>query len=310
MLSHDELALSTENGQEYLNRPTAPVAWWSSPNEHVLGGHDLLRNAHGTWLGVTKDGRIAVLTNFREQGDMAEGAVSRGAMVNAFLTQAPDAVEDTEKFVQKLIDGEGVRGVGGFSLLCGKMGQPLAVVSNRTPSIEGVTWIATGKGQTGGLSNAAYGDRSWPKVVQGEELLASATKMSIKRGDNKEQFIEEMMRILSTDTLPKRGENEGWDRYVMQLRNSIFIPVLGGEGRNGVKVDDIASSEDRRCVGSPKPSSTGTAMSGVYGTQKQTVVLMDNDRRVTFVERTLYDDLARPTLEYGRDRVFEFDIQE
>ena len=62
-------------------------------------------------------------------------------MVNAFLRAAPDTAESTEEFVKHLVSNEGVKGVGGFSLVCGKIGEPLAVVSNRTPDVEGVTWI-------------------------------------------------------------------------------------------------------------------------------------------------------------------------
>jgi uncharacterized protein with NRDE domain len=47
--------------QEYLHRPTAEATWWPSPDSQVLGGYDLHRPAHGTWLGVTRQGRIAAL---------------------------------------------------------------------------------------------------------------------------------------------------------------------------------------------------------------------------------------------------------
>ena len=277
----------------------------------MLAAHDLLRNVRGTWLGVTKQGRIAVLTNFHEDGEVKQEARSRGAMVNAFLTQSPDNPVNTFEFVEGLIEGEGVKGVGGFSLLCGRAGQPLAVVSNRTPSIEGVTWIAKRGGETIGLSNAAFGDRSWPKVLEGEKLMSSAIARSSAREDSKAKLIEELMRVLSVDTLPRRQQGQGWISYVKELRNSIFIPAIGGEGMDGASADQVATAktDQQVYVNKDEESKHKAGLSGRYGTQKQTVVLVDHQGHVTFVERTLYDEEGREIVTGERDRVFEFDIE-
>lgn len=278
----------------------------------MLGGHDLLRNVRGTWLGVTKQGRIAVLTNFHEEGQVVQEARSRGAMVNAFLTQTPDNPENTQAFVKNLIEGEGVKGVGGFSLVCGKPGRPLAVVSNRTPSVEGVTWIAKKKGETVGLSNAAFGDRSWPKVLKGEELMSSVIAKSCGPNESKAELIEELLRVLSVDTLPRRQEGQAWTSYVKELRNSIFIPAIGGEGMDGVSAYNVAAAKTSQQVQvntqEDKPMNR-EGLSGKYGTQKQTVVLVDHQGRMTFVERTVYDADGREIADKERDRMFEFDIE-
>ena len=278
----------------------------------MLGGHDLLRNARGTWLGVTKQGRIAVLTNFHEEGQVVQEAKSRGAMVNAFLTQAPDNSENTQAFVKNLIEGEGVKGVGGFSLVCGKAGQSLAVVSNRTPSVEGVTWIAEKRGATVGLSNAAFGDRSWPKVLRGEELMSSAIARSCVRHDSRAELIEELLRMLSVDTLPRRQEGQGWTSYVKELRNSIFIPAIAGEGMDGVSADNVAAAKTNQQVQVKKNGDISKSREGIggsYGTQKQTVVLVDHQGHMTFVERSLYDGQGCEIVDKERDRMFEFDIE-
>lgn len=222
-------------------------------------------------------------------------------MVNAFLTQSPEKDEDTCTFVKNLIDGDGLEGVGGFSLVCGRVGRPLAVVSNRTPSVEGMTWLPEQRGETVGLSNAAFGDRTWPKVLQGEKLLASAIAESVTRKEPKAAFVEAMMGLLSVDTLPKKEEGQGWESYVKELCKSIFIPVIGGDGADEVAADDVAAvRRDQHAQG----------MSGIYGTQKQTVVLVDHHGQVTFVERTLYDHEAREVKNRDRDRWFEFRIEE
>jgi len=50
------------NRDEFYSRPTAPSNFWKS-HPNILAGRDLL--GMGTWLGVTIQGKIAALTNFR-----------------------------------------------------------------------------------------------------------------------------------------------------------------------------------------------------------------------------------------------------
>ncbi|KAL8868715.1 MAG: hypothetical protein Q9174_004808 [Haloplaca sp. 1 TL-2023] len=310
--AHPDYALVLINNRdEYLSRPTAAAAWWPSPDEHILGGRDLLRPAQGTWLGITKQGRIAVLTNFREEGQIVQQARSRGAMVNAFLMQEKSSPVDTETFAKRLID-EGVTGVGGFSLVCGQAGQPLAVISNRTPDVDDVTWIAKERNETVGLSNAAYGNHSWPKVVNGKKMMQEAIEGSVKRKDSKETFVEEMMRLLSTDTLPEKQQGEGWNSYVKELRKSIFVPAIGGEGTDDTSADEIAAGKNDAKVqvqAQSTPNAGRDGLSGLYGTQKETVVLVSHNGHVTFVERTLFDAHAQPTKAREQDRWFEFDLE-
>ncbi|MCB1814019.1 MAG: NRDE family protein, partial [Candidatus Competibacteraceae bacterium] len=50
------------NRDEFYRRPTQPLQPWQDA-PHVLAGRDL--QAGGTWLGVSADGRLATVTNFR-----------------------------------------------------------------------------------------------------------------------------------------------------------------------------------------------------------------------------------------------------
>jgi len=70
------------NRDEYYDRPTAPLCFWDDAPD-ILAGRDLKRN--GTWLGVTRTGRIAAITNFREPGFQIANAPSRGHLVSDFL---------------------------------------------------------------------------------------------------------------------------------------------------------------------------------------------------------------------------------
>ncbi|KAI9794330.1 MAG: hypothetical protein M1835_006632 [Candelina submexicana] len=304
-----------DNRDEFLDRPTAPASYWPPPNNNVLAGRDLLRSVHGTWLGVTKEGRIAVLTNFREEGDQVQTAKSRGLMVKAFLTVSPHSEEDTEDFVRNLIEKEGVQDMGGFSLVCGKLRQGLnglrgglAVVSNRTPDVGGVTWIATSRNETHGLSNTAYGDRTWPKVLDGERLMREAIQESVENDEEEDDFIERLFRILSIDTLPRTRKEDDRESWVYQLRNSIFIPAVTSDGMESSSANTVAAARSSQSVKicesqKEKPDSDAGV---TYGTQKQTVILVNEKGILKLVERTLYDEHRRP-LKIGKgDRRFDF----
>lgn len=232
-------------------------------------------------------------------------------MVNAFLTQPANPTKTIENFVVDLVSGAGLKGVGGFSLVCGNVGGRLAVVSNRTPDVEGVKWIAESRGETIGLSNAAFGDGTWGKVLNGKKLMNAAIAKSVARNDSASKLIEEMMEVLCVDTLPKRETGDGWESYVKELRHSIFIPMIGGEGMDEMSADQVAAAGSENIVigmDLDSDSKLHDALSGLYGTQTQTVILIDHEGQVTFTERSLYNSKARPISAGERDIFFTFKI--
>lgn len=301
--SHPSYALILlSNRDEYLSRPTADAHFWDTPNSHVLGGRDLQRSIRGTWLGITKQGRLALLTNYREQGADYSGLKSRGAIVNSFLTIPPDSPETTEGFAERIV-AEGVSDVGGFSLVFGTLrrgSMGLGVLSNRTTQVEGMQWIVRERDQTVGLSNSYFGDRSWPKVVSGEQMLREGVEESVRLAESKEALIGRGLRLLSTDTLPKQKENESFETYIGQLRHSIFIPRIGGDGGERKPADEVAAAQS---------SDSSSTIPAYYATQKQTVVLVEKDGHVTFVERTTFDERGTEVPEAQSRQSFEFDIE-
>ncbi len=80
------------NRDEFFKRPAARLSWWSpGPGlPDILGGRDL--EAGGTWLGLTTQGRLALITNVRNPGQTDPSAPSRGAIVPRWLAGdlAPD----------------------------------------------------------------------------------------------------------------------------------------------------------------------------------------------------------------------------
>ena len=299
-----------DNRDEYLNRPTAPAAWWPYPNHHVVGGRDLLRPVQGTWLGVATDGRIAVLTNFREEGAAHEGATSRGAIIRAFLTG--DSFSSTDEFVKDMVASGAGRDAGGFSLVCGRVGEPLAVVSNRAKSEDDIPWIAASPGETVGLSNAAFGDRSWHKVASGEKLMRDALAQSAHTGESEDQLVKRLLDLLSTDTLPRRVDGDGLETYINQLRNSIFVPAIGRKDLCSLTADEFAaarSGEAAEVIEGRLDNNVSLGVSGLYGTHKQSVILVSHSGKVRFLERTLHDNDVNPVPLGKGDREFVFEVK-
>jgi len=233
-------------------------------------------------------------------------------MITNFLR---DTNTSTKDFVEKLVESEDVKHVGGFSLACGQIGEPMAIVSNRVSTADGITWIAGQRGQTIALSNTAYGDRSWPKVVKGEESLTKALKESYEKAEEEGALVERLLELLSSDDLPRLPgcSDGGLETYVNEMRKTIFVPVVGGEGTNGKTAEEVRAAEDEDKVEVAETSGNAKqtlGLSGPYGTQKQTIVLVDGNARVKFFERTLFDDKAQPIAKGDGDQKFEFDVEE
>ena len=77
------------NRDEFYARPTAPLAWWDDAG--ILAGRDL--QAGGTWLGVSRTGRLAALTNHRDPANVRPDAPSRGELVRGFLQANTSAAD-------------------------------------------------------------------------------------------------------------------------------------------------------------------------------------------------------------------------
>ncbi len=93
------------NRDEYHARPAAAAAFWRD-EPRILAGRDL--EARGTWMGVSRDGRFAAVTNYRGGRDPG-AAESRGALVSRFLTNGAAP----ERYVKDIAPA----GYSGFNLL-------------------------------------------------------------------------------------------------------------------------------------------------------------------------------------------------
>ena len=71
------------NRDELHARPATPIARWKDQN-HLIAGQDVL--AGGTWLGISEQGRFAVVTNVAQAKPPEPKLASRGTLLKDFLT--------------------------------------------------------------------------------------------------------------------------------------------------------------------------------------------------------------------------------
>lgn len=337
--AHPDYALILiDNRDEYILRPTSRPHWWTHPSgSAVLSSRDLQRAEQGTWLGLTRDGLLAVLTNYREaaQPDPQHpvcGVRSRGAMVTSWLGGV--ANDGVMKGVDRLVAGGGVKGVGGFSMVCGKLRRKtegIAIVSNRAGDAADVPLVGRERGEVWGLSNTVFDTaKEWPKVETGKRLLKTAVEEAVSNKSEPGALISSLFTVLDNDTLPQRGDM-GFMEYIEQLRHSVFIPPIGDKahreamqeasargkaewaaaktlrGEQRPDPESEAESGSEREAGRMKKGSEGFD-TGMYGTQRQTVVLVDWDGNVTMVERALWDMNGNEIPRGEADVTFRFQI--
>jgi uncharacterized protein with NRDE domain len=144
------------NRDEFHARPTAPSEFWPDCPE-VLAGKDLQQG--GTWMGVTRTGRFAAVTNYRDPDGPVDAPRSRGDLPLGYLARelAPQAY--LEDLATRATD------YAGFNLLVGDH-DSLWYFSNgdQSPPRNLPPGIY-------GLSNAML-DTPWPKIELGKARLS------------------------------------------------------------------------------------------------------------------------------------------
>lgn len=213
------------NRDEYFDRPASRLAWWQ-PEHHgpeILGGRDM--KSGGTWLGLTAEGRLAMLTNVRNPVDVDPGAPSRGDIVPRWLRG--DLPMD-RFWMQTALSG-----YNGFNLIAADLvagecfwGSNRARFPQRLE--RGVY----------GLSNAQL-DTPWPKV----ERLKQQVRGSLRDADSADALAESLFQALGDRTvmadefLPHTGVPQEWERWL----SPAFIRTP--DGRYGTRCSTVIITE-------------------------------------------------------------------
>lgn len=217
------------NRDEFYKRPSEPAHFWED-EPLILAGRDL--EQMGTWLGVSKKGKFAAITNFRDPR-LPVRPFSRGEIVRKFLANSMHP-EDFIAELQELRDS-----YGGYNVIVGE-GDVLLHYNN---ILDEKNEISPG---THSVSNHSL-NTPWPKVVKGKSRLSEYVKNHPEKLEIDELFEIVMDRTIAPDhELPDTG--------------------VGLEMERNLSASFIHLSH--------------------YGTRASTLLLIDYEKNVTFVERT------------------------
>ena len=198
--AHPEYSLVVAaNRDEWHDRPATQAAWWAD-HPQVLAGRDL--KAGGTWLGISRNGRFAALTNFRDPSDRKTDAPSRGQLVSDFLRGSSTA----EEYLRALRKEAGR--YQGFNLLVGD-GRGLYYFGSQINEI-----LAVPAG-VHALSNHTLNE-PWPKVENAKSALQAALRAEMPE----EARQKAIYALLADETvapdaaLPDTGVGQQWERVL------------------------------------------------------------------------------------------------
>lgn len=204
--SHPRFSLVVAaNRDEYYARPTRALQPWPEAPQ-LLAGKDL--SAGGTWLGLTRSGRFAAVTNAREAAVPAQPR-SRGSLTLDFL------LGDTtpERYAQQVWREGGH--YAGFNLLVGDR-SGLYYCSNGDLAPRRLT------AGIYGIANASL-DTPWPKVETGKADLRA-----LLQGDPQPAALLELIAAPATDNaVPLPGMSMEKMAEHLQATRFISSPTYG-----------------------------------------------------------------------------------
>ena len=200
------------NRDEFYARPAIPMGWWDD-KEGVLAGRDA--EMRGTWMGISKSGRFAALTNYRQMPITETFISSRGALVTEFISK-----EMTADSYETILRNDASK-YDGYNLIYGNV-ENLRYFSNRGADNSEL------KPGIYGLSNHLL-DTPWPKVVNGKIRMEQNVRDEEINIDA--LFAMMMNRDLGEDSkLPDTGVGIELERM---LSATFIAPIAPDSYRDG-----------------------------------------------------------------------------
>lgn len=227
------------NRDEFHARPSLGVHVW--PGSGIYAGKDC--ESSGTWFGVTKEGRFAVITNYRELEKQSDGDfISRGGLALGYLS----GDTTTEAYATHLLNIKDQ--YQGFNLIFGDLRtSDIRYVTNRYTfeaakaseeypiRVEEEVALGSKPLSSGfyGLSNALL-DTAWPKVERGKSKLINVLKdVSYKDAtfDATKKIVADRLlkEVLSDAEIILADDNKmvwpktGWTKAMESALSSTFV---------------------------------------------------------------------------------------
>ncbi len=206
--SHPEFKLIVAaNRDEFYNRPALKAGYWQEDN-NILAGKDLLGG--GTWLGITKQGKFAAITNYRDMSDIKPDAPTRGDLTLKFLSENISAEEYGKKISENASD------YNGYNLIFGNI-EDMFYYSNKSLKLLKLTPGIYG------LSNHLL-DTPWPKVKKSKLSFSEV----LNSGD---VTPNDIFKILSDSSIPADDSlpNTGLSPEIERAVSPVFVqtPLYG-----------------------------------------------------------------------------------
>lgn len=217
------------NRDEFYQRPTQSLDY--QEDLEIFSGKDL--QSGGTWLGTTKTGRWAIITNYRDGTDKRQFATSRGHLVQQFLQSELLPI----RFAEQLLKNQ--QNYAGFNLILGNREQAV-YLSNRgeSPQI-----LANGVYV---LSNGLMSD-NWAKTNHLRKRFTQELLPIIQQKNNiDDDILNHSFEILQDtrqppiEQLPNTGVSLVWE----QLLSSTFV-----KGENyGTRCSNVLMMTDDKLI--------------------------------------------------------------
>lgn len=218
------------NRDEFYNRPSKAADFWTS-NGEILSGLDQEEGKEGgSWLGISKKGKMAAITNYLE-GKVNPEAQGRGFLVPNFLTDHQDSYSYLKK-----VSLEGHL-YNGFNLLTAEFKakeDTMCYYGNRG-SAEPI-YLKSG---IYGLSNSLL-ETPWNKLQQGKRLFTSVVNQTLPR----EGLIQELIKVLNneelnTPDLAQESQGKGYSSQMLRALSAVCVrsPHYGTRTNTIILVD-------------------------------------------------------------------------
>ncbi|XP_017565187.1 transport and Golgi organization protein 2 homolog isoform X1 [Pygocentrus nattereri] len=219
------------NRDELYNRPSKAADFWGSSKE-ILSGLDLEEGKEGgSWLGITKRGKLAALTNYLE-GRPNPDAQGRGFLVSNFLTDSLDSFSYLRK-----VASEGHL-YNGFNLLTAdfRASEDTVCYYGNKGSPEPIRLKAAG---IYALSNSLL-ETPWRKLQHGKRRFTSVVDKTLPS----DGLVQELLHVLNDEELNspdpmQESQGVAYSKAMLQALSAVCVrsPGYGTRANTVILID-------------------------------------------------------------------------
>ncbi|XP_029916171.1 transport and Golgi organization protein 2 homolog isoform X2 [Myripristis murdjan] len=204
------------NRDEFYQRPSKAADFWAT-NSEILSGLDLeCGKEGGSWLGISKRGKLAAITNYLE-GRTNPDSQGRGFLVSNYLV---DKDLDSYSYLKK-VSSEGHL-YNGFNLITAefKAKEDIVCYYGNRGSPEPVRL----KPGIYGLSNSLL-ETPWRKLQHGKRQFTSVVNNQSLSCNG---LVQELLNVLNNDELntpdlAQESQGEGYTKSMLQALSAVFV---------------------------------------------------------------------------------------